>query len=330
MSRVLVVETASPLRVRRKVEALLAPGPTPQPEVTVLCRDDRRTAAYFGEIRGVRVVALDSDDRGRILAAVRKEQFDEVHVFWSGETRYRGMKWTALRFRGTRTWVDAGDGNVFRLTWKACIRFGLFRTRHRLPSDHAEFVPPPEVPEPAQYYEGERVLVVQSAEPHHVLRALETIRSRRLLREPRFTVFCRNRPEIARHFDGHPLVPDLRTHSEARGALRHLRELRAQRFDAVVVFFTGDPSYWKIKYFAFLTGARHRLIFNENGDCFFFSLGTWLALLARRLGERSRPGARPRWTEQAGLLSFLVVKTLLLPFRFAWLLLVWLRLRIAG
>lgn len=309
---------------------LLGRGENAQPEITVLCRDDKRTIAWFREIPAVNVVPLDSDNRPEVLAALLREEFNEVHVFWSGESRYRRMKLIALRFRAGRTWIDAGDGNVFRLTWKACLRFALFRSRHRLPSDHREFVLRPETSGPAKYYDGEKVLVVQSAEPPHVLKALEAIRTRRLLREPRFTVFCRNRPEIARHFQLHPLVAELRLHSESRRALQHLRELRARRFDAVVVFFTGDPSYWKIKCFAFLTGARHRLIFNENGDCFFFSLGSWLALLARRLNERTRPGARPRWTEQARALSVLVLKMLLLPLRFAWLLVVWLRLRVAG
>jgi hypothetical protein len=98
----------------------------------------------------------------------------------------------------------------------------------------------------------------------------------------------------------------------------------------VVVFFTGDPSYWKVKYFVFLLGARLKLIFNENGDCFFFALRPWLGLLAHRMWRKSRPGFRPRWTHQLKALALLLTKLILLPFRFAWLLLVWARLRSTG
>jgi hypothetical protein len=120
------------------------------------------------------------------------------------------------------------------------------------------------------------------------------------------------------------------THSETRQAWKHLRKLRREHFDVVVVLFTGDPSYWKIKYFAFLLGARHTVIFNENDDCFFFSWGTWLSLLAYRMGARSRPGSQPQWTYRARFFAVCLVKALLFPLRFVWLVLVWLRLRSSG
>ena len=330
MRRILVVETASPKRVRLELESILAKEGPATPELRVLCRPDRRTLRYLGEVKGAQLIPLDPDRRRETLAGLRNRPPDQVVVFWTGEKQYGPMKRLALGIRAREVKVNAGDGNVFVLTWKAWIRFFLFRLRHRLPTDHYDFVPPVEAPEPAEYYEGERVLVIQSAEPAKVLRGLETISGKNLFREPRFCVFSRNQPDIVRHFENHALVHELRTHSETRGSARHLRQLRAQHYDAVVVFFTGDPSYWKIKYFAFLLGARHKLIFNENNDCFFFSLGRWLALLSHRLGERTRSAPQPRWSLQLGLMLFLIAKVALFPLRFAWLLLVWLRLRIAG
>jgi hypothetical protein len=98
----------------------------------------------------------------------------------------------------------------------------------------------------------------------------------------------------------------------------------------VVLFLTGDPSYWKVKCFALLLGARNKLIYNENNDCFYFSLRKWLSFVAHRLGEQIHEGRQPRWTQQLRILLSLTVKFLAFPFRFAWLLLVWLRLRSAG
>ena len=124
------------------------------------------------------------------------------------------------------------------------------------------------------------------------------------------------------------MIHQIRTHSETRGSWKHLRELRKERFDAVVVFFTGDPSYWKIKWFAFLLGARHKVIFNEYDGCFYFDVRQWLTLLSRRLGART--GSRPRWSYHVRFFTFLILKVMLIPFRFIWLLLVWLRLRTAA
>lgn len=340
MTRILLVETASPQRVREKAEKILAGGIYREPEVTILCSEDPKTIHYLGEVPGVQVVPLRVESRSRILEGLSRRNFDVLHVFWTGEKKYRRMKLIALRLKAKATDVDIGDGSVFRLTWKAIIRHWQFRLAHPLPTDHWKLVPPPEapvkpekpeyIPEKPEYFEGQRILLVQSAEPQYVLQALEQLKDGRLLRNPRYILFCRNRPEVVKHFKNHPMIHQIRMHSEARGSWKHLRSLRKERFKTVVVFFTGDPSYWKIKCFAFLLGARHKLIFNEHNDCFFFNLGDWLALLAHRMEERSRLGVQRRWTFQARTILFLLIKVLLIPFRFIWLLLVWLRLRAAA
>jgi hypothetical protein len=330
MTRILLVETASPKRVRKKAEDILAGGIYDAPEITILCSEDKKTIQYLAELPGAQVVALREENRRRILEDLSRSNFDVLHVFWTGENKYRRMKLLALHVKAKATDVDIGDGSVFRLTWKAYLRHWQFRRAHPLPTDHWEFVPPLDAPAEVEYYEGEKILLIQSAEPPYVLRALERFKERPLFRNPRYTLFCRNRPEILKHFEGHPMIHEIRTHSETRSSLKHLQGLRRERFDAVVVFFTGDPSYWKIKYFPFLLGARHKVIFNEYNDCFYFTLGGWLALLFRRLGGRPRLQGRPRWTWRAQIPLILLTKVLLFPFRFIWLLLVWLRLRSAA
>jgi hypothetical protein len=95
----------------------------------------------------------------------------------------------------------------------------------------------------------------------------------------------------------------------------------------VVLFLTGDPGYWKIKCFAFLLGARHKLIFNENNDCFFFHWKAWAGLLAHRMASRSKVPAHAGGAHQIAGVFLILIKLLLFPFRFAWLLLVWGQLR---
>jgi len=328
MTRILLVETAFPQRVRMRAEAILSGRVYPSPELTILCSDDLRTAHYLGEIAGAEVIPLWEHEKKRILSDLKLRTFDVMNVFWTGEKKYRRMKRTALRIPAGIVEVDIGDGSRFRLTWKAFIRHSLFRLLHPLPTDHWQFVAPEPEREPP--YNGERVLIVQSADPQHVLAALTSLHRQPLFRVARYSLFCRNRPEIVRQFEGHPMLYQVITHSESRGSVRHLLALRRERFDAVIVFLTGDPSYWKVKCFAFLLGARNKLIYNENNDCFYFSARRWLSFVGHRLGERAEAGRQPRWTQQLRILLSLTVKLLAFPFRFAWLLLVWLRLRSAG
>ncbi len=326
MTRVLLTQTASVRRVRAKALRILSGELYPEPALTILCTPDAETVDCFRQVPGAEVLPLKYTTRKQILADLRRRQFDVMVTFWTGERKYRGTKIAVLGLAGT-TDVDVGDGGYFRLTWRFFLRYWLFRIRRPLPADHARFVLSDG--DDLEIEPAERVLVIQSAEPRFVLRGLEHLQRNPIFRNPRYTLFCRNRPEIVANFRGHPLLIALRTHSEARGAWEHLLELRARKYDAVVVFFTGDPSYWKIKYFAFLLGARHKVIFNEHNDCFFFTWRTWASFLVRRMGAHSTGSDLP-WKDQAQAVVSQGLKFVLLPFRFTWLLLVWLRLRRAA
>jgi GT2 family glycosyltransferase len=128
-----------------------------------------------------------------------------------------------------------------------------------------------------------KVLIIQSADPVHVLKAVEYLDGLPGFQDSHRTVFCRNRPDILECLTGHPGLHQLIPHLETQGWWEHFDRFRKEHFDAVVVFFTGDPSYWKIKYFAFCLGARQKLIFDENNRCLFFSGETLIALLERDL-----------------------------------------------
>jgi hypothetical protein len=336
MPRILLVETASPGRVRKKAEEMRAGGIYESSELTILCRDDPQSIRELGLIEGARLIPLAKKRRSEILREMRRNEYDIVCAFWTGEKRYRGLKLRALRIPARLRQIDIGDGHAFRLTLGNFVRFLAIRWKHPLPSDHHEFAWRPTRPsqeshdplrqvveaEPAPSF-GDKVLIIQSAEPPAVLRALERLKEQPLFREPRYILFCRARPEILKSFNAHPALYRIIGHSETRGAFKHLLDLRQQRFDSVVVFFTGDPSYWKIKYLAFLLGARHKVIFNENNDCFFFSWGSWFSHISNRMAQ----DLEPHWVSRTRAVAAASIKMLLLPLRFTWLLLVWLRLR---
>ncbi len=333
MTRILLVETASPKRVLYKLRQILDMDLHPQPDISVLCRESSRSA--FAAQVGPTIIPYTDPLAPTLLKELNKKKFDVLYAFWTGERQYRRMKMMALRLKAAERHVVAGDGNEFHLTWKALCRHSLFRLRHPLPTDHWDYIPAE--PFPGASYRGaaianERVLILQSAEPAYILQALDRLEGKPLFHNPRYTLFCRNRPEIVDALRAHPMIRDIRLHSETRGSGTHLRELRRQKFDAVILFLTGDPSYWKLKIFAFLLGVprRRMLIFNESMDCFYFSWNQWLGLILHRMQSKPFPEASSRWTQSARILVSLLLKSAILPFRFMWLLLVWLRLRIAG
>jgi len=322
MTRILLVETASPLRVRRAAEEILAGRVYPDPQITILAAGDPDSYDLFRKIPGVRVVQAGERGMFATLGDLRAERFDVVRIFWTGERRYRWLKLRAFRLGRRATLIDIGDGAMIRLTLPAVARHLLFRLRHPLPRDHWELAPAWR-PAPGRTSAGERILVIQSAEPGVVVRALDKLALAPVFRDARYTVFCRNVPETVSRFRAHASVSEVRVHDRARGALGHLRALRSERFDGVMVFFTGNPSYRKIKCFALFLGARHTLVFNENNDCEFLSWRIWLALLRHRLGERE---AASQGLGVAPLLLRLL-KLAIVPFRFVWLLFVWAVLR---
>ncbi len=328
MTRILLIETASPKRLQRKAEDILRSGLYSEPEINILCREESRR--FFQDLPEARIHSTGAGESSRALKQLRGEKFDIVFLFWTGEKKHRRLKLAPLRLKAGRFIVSAGDGNEFRPTCKAMCRHALFRMRHPLPTDHCDFEAPEPGMDPAR--SQTRVLVVQSAEPDFVLRALDQLHAERLFKDPCFTLFCRSAPLIADRFRGHPLIDRLLLHTESRDSAMHWRNLRAMKFDAAVLFMTGDRSYRKIKIFAFFLGVplKSMLIFNETSDCFFFNWKHFFALAWQRMRERSHLRTGTGHADSAKILGALILKSLFFPIRFFWLLFVWVRLRYAG
>jgi hypothetical protein len=332
MTRILLIQTASPKRICAQAEQILQSNSGSSLELCILC--DEKDCDRFRHLPQTTVCSIQLPVLKEALKRLPQIKFDRVFVFWTGEKKYRSWKILAFRLQPGNTHVIAGDGNEFRLTWKAICKHAAFRFRHPLPTDHSRHLD--DVASDGSIcgsdFHGSRenVLIVQSAEPHYVLKALETLREHPQFKNPAFTLFCRNKTEIVSLFTGNPLLHRVVTHSETQNSIRHLVAFRRQHFDGAILFLTGDPSYWKVKIFAFLLGARRILVFNEEADCFFFSFHKWLELISYRMRVKPYPAARSKWGYSARILLSLILKSVLFPFRFLWLLLVWLRLRMAG
>ena len=330
MTRILIVETASPRRIVHKVEQIRKAGLYPECQIEILCH--ARTCQAYSGLPAVKIWSVGSGGKHRFPKELVRKKFDIVFAFWTGEKKYRRMKLLSLRINTGQRYITAGDGNEFRLTWKAICRHTIFRLKHPLPSDHYDFVMAPSPEEEMTYHAGERILVIQSAEPNFVLKALERLNDKSPFHNPLYTLFCRDRPEVLKSFENHHMLDQVWIHSETRECWKHLRKLRGQRFDAIVLFLTGDPSYRKIKLFAFLLGVplSRILVFNETIDCFFFNWIQWFGLVSRRMRKNPRLGIGMERMHYLYVTVSSAAKIVLFPFRFLWLLLVWVRLRLSG
>jgi hypothetical protein len=327
MTSILLVETAAPKRVRKKVSEILEGDIYRDPKITVLCRQKPETIQQLSEIPGIQVIPLPSGGSRQVLAELNKKNFDVVQAFWTREKKYSRMKFLALRIKSGISMIDMGDGGNWRLTGRFVIRYHYYRLWHPRPNDYYRYVPRQERLQARDHHDGDRVLILQTASKDQMLLGLERLAQTTIFHNPLYYVFCRNHSDVERAFKNHPLIHEVWAHSEMRDVWKHLRFLRRQRFEGLIVFFTGDPSYTKMKYFAFLVGARNKIIFNEHFNCFLFSPGRWFSFLARRFAEHWLESKSLSWHYQTRRLLFLCLKVVLLPFRFAWLLLVWLRLR---
>jgi hypothetical protein len=311
---------------------ILESGAYPNTELFILCEE--KDSHRFLNLPRTTVCPIQLPSLKTAVEKLPRTGFDRTFVFWTGEKKYRPWKAMAFRLWPQNTYVLGGDGNEFKLTWKAICRHAVFRFHHPLPTDHSEYLDDIAsdgstfLSDPAG--SRETVLIVQSAEPPYVLKALEILREHPHFKNPAFTLFCRNKPEIVSSFEGHPLLHRILTHSETQDSFQHLLALRRQHFDGVILFLTGDPSYWKVKVFAFLLGARRILAFNEEVDCFFVTFHKWLELISCRMRVRPYPGGGANWGSSTRILISLILKSVLFPLRFLWLLLIWFRLRAAG
>jgi hypothetical protein len=342
--KILIVQSAHPERVLRAFERLREGHVFAHPSYTLFCRHRPEILDFFRDHPMLAAIRGHSGVRSawRNLRGLRREKYDGLVLFFTGEPDHWKITLLAFLLGVPNKLIFKENNDYFLFTWKAAFslirqrlwsrlkmvcRNGMLRARTWLKWPFGRRPRPPVPAEEQEWYPGERILLLQSAHPPCVLRALDRLGQVPLFHNPRYTLFCRDYPEVREQFQLHPMLYEIRLHSKTQNSWTHLRRLRHERFDAVVLFMTGDRGYWKIQCFAFLLGARHKVIFNENNDCFYFTWRAWFRLLAHRTATRSKLSTHASWTSPiTGLLLFLV-KLLLLPFRFVWLLMVWLHLR---
>lgn len=189
----------------------------------------------------------------------------------------------------------------------------------------------------------QRVLIMQTAQPSYVKRAMESILAKNILGPARLTLFCRALPDELSQFRDIVWIDEFLVHHETRSALAHLRRIRRERFDVIIAFFSRETSYWKLKLFVFLCRGQRVLVFNEHLGCFYLTPSTlirfskarwreWRLRHKQKLGYAlgtSQGFIPPPSTVWLTLLRpfHLLLKIAIFPFRLAYLL-VWTSLKL--
>lgn len=314
--RIFVCQSAAPEVIAAGIRRLLAQNIFRSPEITVFIREKAAQHPVWQTL-GPSITFMTHGEGwpqapkqwGRLRAAA----YDAVVVFLTGDPSYRKMKSFAFALGIRRLLIFNEHLDCFFYAPGPFLRFLTNRCLHGVAPSAVLGTNRPTIPE--------RILVLQSAEPEVMAPILETLSERELFYDPQLTLFLRNEERYRAYFADKPYVKQLQMHTRMANAWAHLRRLRGARYDAVILFLTGDPSYWKMKYFAFLCGARRLLIFNENLDCFFFTPRAFLRFLLNRW-RRAGAHASPPLSVLAKIL-----RPLIFPFRFAYLLLYFLVLQ---
>ena len=108
MTRSLIIETASPKRVREKAEQLLKSGTYPDPEVLIGCNE--RNRHKYEEVVGIKVHALAAPSRHSAIKELTGNRFDIAFAFWTGERQYRRWKLLGFRLKAKKNCIISGDG----------------------------------------------------------------------------------------------------------------------------------------------------------------------------------------------------------------------------
>jgi O-antigen biosynthesis protein len=128
---------------------------------------------------------------------------------------------------------------------------------------------------------GDKVLVLQSAEASQVVDVIARLDGASYFRNPSYCFLGRDDTETLSYLARQPRIERVIPHSGSRGWWRQLRNLGREDFDFVVLFLNGDPSYWKMKWFALIVRAGDKVIIDEDGTV--ASRGGWLHLVWRDL-----------------------------------------------
>ncbi|MBI3940382.1 MAG: hypothetical protein HY315_06070 [Acidobacteria bacterium] len=303
-ARTLIVQTADDECMKAILEQLKELKALGNTRYSLLAREDRAGRLADPSLVGDVLTYPEGaklKDGWTILQEVRKRRFDAAVLVLTRQPHYRSLKWLPFVAGIRHKLIFNRHGDCFFFTLRRFLNYWIGR------------------------YEGmlgtTRVLVFQTWDEARMKTILERLSGIRLFPKPRYSLITRQ-DKVQAYASLDPPLEEIMTYPVGAGLRdywRSLREIRKKRFDAAVVAFTKEPTFQKLKWLPFLSGIRHKLIFNRHLDCFFFTPGALMSYWAGRqiqdlgtLGTSAPQLLRPVLLPLARALAF--------PFRFCYLL----------
>ncbi len=273
-SKVLVLQTDENSRMSQVLKRLEDPQVAGSAPIFVFCSEADKDF-FQSQPQVEEVLTYRKGQHSRNLAAMRRLRRlnpDAVVALFAGRPTFRRAKLLFFLLPARGRLVFNAHLECYYLgfkTWRHLLK------RETIPATGCSGVP-------------HRLLLIQSEDDQAMLESLKTVQNPNVARVSQLFVFCRE--DKRKLFEQHPEVTQVIGYR--KGAffenLRVVWRLRRLDLDSVSAIFSGRPVFRLQKLLFFLTPARHRLVINENQDCFYYS---WLRAgqLLRLHGSRHFP-----------------------------------------
>jgi len=230
----------------------------PAGEVTLLCRE--QDSQRFQNHDGIdHLITFSKKDPS--LAAVRKQirQFSPqiISAVFSGRPVFRKQKLLFFLFGRRPKLVFNAQLDCYWLTLKTLRRvFQKEPLRFETVGEGAA-----------------EALLIQTENDRETLEALDLMVSEGAIPQQAVSILCAE--DKRKRFEVHPAIANVYGYRPGRVThnARLLGQLLARNWDVVAALLTGQSIYRFQKLLFFLLPARHRLVFNENGDCYYRKRG---------------------------------------------------------
>jgi hypothetical protein len=194
---------------------------------------------------------------------LRNQSFDASVVLCTGERGFLGLKLIPFILRLSPVLVVNENSDHFFAGVRSLIAFSLKRLRY------------------GKNLPRQTLLFIQTESPEKSGRAISIMKSPEVSRGGPLSVFC---SEADRgYFEELPEVQTVFTYKPRalKESLPALLRLFRTRPDVIGAVFSDRRIFRLQKLLFFLLPARHRLVFNENFDCFYLRPGTVRHLFRR-------------------------------------------------
>ena len=215
-----------------------------------------------------RLIRCRAEGFWKIRRTIRENRCDSAIVFFTGQPIYRGLKALPLLTGLRRILVVTADG--YRYTSPKSLPRFLAQWRQLRPGNLIRHSLQPEKwSAEGNNDSASEVLLLQTESPRLTHRARKRLLAGGIVKQDGTALFC-NRDQLE-SFAGRPGISQIYGYRKRRLGhnLRLLASLLIQRHDVVAAIFSGRPIFRLQKLLFFLLPARHRLVFNENLDCYY-------------------------------------------------------------